>query len=80
MAFIETSAYERTGIDEAFTMVLKRLGDNRAWSLEIYELNSGNQLETSSEVPSALPKPKNTVKINLNTDIENEKKTGKKCC
>ncbi|CBK20309.2 uncharacterized protein [Blastocystis hominis] len=30
MAFIETSAYERTGIDEAFTMVLKRLGDNRA--------------------------------------------------
>ena len=26
MAFIETSAYERTGIDEAFTMVLKRLG------------------------------------------------------
>lgn len=27
MAFIETSAYDRTGIDEAFTMVLKRLGD-----------------------------------------------------
>lgn len=80
MAFIETSAYDRTGIDEAFTMVLKRLGDEVPWSLEIYELNSGNQLETSSDVPSALPKPKNTVKINLNTDIESEKKTRKKCC
>ena len=60
MAFIETSAYDRTGIDEAFTMVLK----------QIYELNSSNQLETSSEVSTALPLKKKTVKINLNTDIE----------
>ena len=70
MAFIETSAYDRTGIDEAFTMVLK----------QIYELNSSNQLETSSEVSTALPLKKKTVKINLNTDIETEEKTKKKCC
>ena len=80
MAFIETSAYDRTGIDEAFTMVLKRCGRDGNWWLEIYELNSSNQLETSSEVSTALPLKKKTVKSNLNTDIETEEKTKKKCC
>ncbi|KNB46831.1 RAS-like protein [Blastocystis sp. subtype 4] len=69
MAFIETSAYDKTGIDAAFTTVLK----------EIYELTSSNSLGATEGVSNAMPLEKKTIKISLNSNFE-EEETRKKCC
>lgn len=78
MAFIETSAYDKTGIDDAFTIVLKRICLSYESFVEIYELNSSNQLD-SAGISNSLPIEKKTIKINLSSNYEEEKKK-KKCC
>ena len=70
MAFIETSAYDRTGIDDAFSTVLK----------EIYELTSSHKLETTEGVSTALPLEKKTIKISLNSNLDEEEEKQRKCC
>lgn len=80
MAFLETSAYSKTGIDEAFTTVLKGKPYEATVvdDLAIYELSSSSKLGKMEGVTTSVPLEKKTIKISLNTNFEEKKK--KKCC
>ena len=49
-------------------------------ALEIYELTSSHKLETTEGVSTALPLEKKTIKISLNSNLDEEEEKQRKCC
>ncbi|KAK8822703.1 Rab11 family GTPase [Blastocystis sp. ATCC 50177/Nand II] len=68
MVFIETSAYDSTGINTAFETILK----------EIYKQSASNQVQPTKGLATALPTGKQTIQIS--TEVPAETKAKKKCC
>ena len=50
------------------------------YATEIYELTSSHKLETTEGVSTALPLEKKTIKISLNSNLDEEEEKQRKCC
>ena len=78
MVFIETSAYDSTGINTAFETILKGIRSFKALWIEIYKQSASNQVQPTKGLATALPTGKQTIQIL--PEVPAETKTKKKCC